>query len=131
MIGDKYIEQIQSEFNVLEVTRQTENQITILVDRNDLPAVVDKLYHGMGGWIVTMVPNDERSINKHFALYYVLSMEGAKFRPEDELDEKCFITVRTLIPADDPVFPSVTPLVKAAVWYERVAFDLFGLRAEG
>ncbi|MDA3047482.1 NADH-quinone oxidoreductase subunit C [Campylobacter sp. JMF_08 NE1] len=131
MIGDLYISQIESEFNILETTRQTDKQITILVDRNDLPAVVNKLYYGIGGWLVTMVANDERSINKHFALYYVLSMEGSKFSQDDELEEKCFITVKALIPADDPVYPSVTPLVKAAVWYEREAFDLFGLRAEG
>ena len=86
MIGDLYISQIESEFNILETTRQTDKQITILVDRNDLPAVVNKLYYGIGGWLVTMVANDERSINKHFALYYVLSMEGSKFSQDDELE---------------------------------------------
>lgn len=131
MIGDLYIQSLESKFNILETTRQSDNQITILIDRNDLPSVIKTLYYDIGGWLVTMVANDERSINKHFGLYYVLSMEGNKFSPKDELDEKCFISVKALIPADDPVYPSVTPFVKACVWYEREAYDMFGLVAEG
>ena len=46
-------------------------------------------------------------------------------------EDKCFITVRTLIPGSDPTFTSVTPLVPDCVWYEREAFDMFGLIAEG
>lgn len=53
--------------------------------------------------------------------------EADDFAPED----KCFITVKTLIPGNDPTFPSVTPLVPACVWYEREAYDMFGLIAEG
>ena len=131
MIGDLYIQSLESKFNILETTRQSDNQITILIDRNDLPSVVKTLYYDIGGWLVTMVANDERSINKHFGLYYVLSMEGNKFDPKDELDEKCFISVKALIPADDPTYPSVTPFVMACVWYEREAYDMFGLVAEG
>ena len=46
-------------------------------------------------------------------------------------DEKCFITIKVLISPDSLVFPSVTPLVPACVWYEREAYDMFGLIAEG
>lgn len=131
MIGDKFIQTLQESFTLLEVSRQDVDQITVLVGRNDLPKVVHKLYYGIGGWLSTMVANDERSINKHFALYYVLSMEGSKMQAGDELDEKCFITVKALIPESDPAYPSVTPLVPACVWYEREAYDMFGLVAEG
>lgn len=137
MIGDKFIDILKSEFNILETSRQCEDQITILVDRNDLPKVVHKLYYGIGGWLSSMVANDERSINKNYALYYVLSMEGSKMSKEDgtideiESSEKCFITVKTLIPQNDPCYPSVTLLVPACVWYEREAYDMFGLVADG
>jgi len=130
---DKFIEALSTRVKVLEVTRQCEDQVTALVELNDLPEAVRFLYYDMGGYLTTMVPNDERSINKHYALYYALSMEGGKMFEGDEIaqDEKCFVTIKTLISPDSLVFPSVTPLVPACVWYEREAYDMFGLVAEG
>ena len=133
MRGDKFVEILKTKVKVLEVTRQADDQITVLVDRNDLPLAVKTLYYDIGGFLSTMIPNDERAINGCFALYYAISMEGSKMTEADDFaaEDKCFITVKTLIPGVDPMFPSVTPLVPACVWYEREAFDMFGLVAEG
>ena len=133
MRGDKFVEILKTKVKILEVTRQAGDQITVLVDRNDLPLAVKTLYYDIGGFISTMIPNDERQINGSFALYYALSMEGSKMSEADDFapEDKCFITVKTLIPGSDPTFPSVTPLVPACVWYEREAYDMFGLVAEG
>lgn len=130
---DKFIEALGTRVKILEVTRQCEDQVTALVELNDLPEAVRFLYYDMGGYLTTMIPNDERSINKHYALYYALSMEGGKMFAGDEIaqDEKCFVTIKTLISPDSLVYPSVTPLVPACVWYEREAYDMFGLVAEG
>ena len=130
---DTFVEALRQRVKVLEVTRQCEDQVTALVELNDLPEAVRFLYYDMGGYLTTMIPNDERSINKHYALYYALSMEGGKMFEGDEIaqDEKCFITIKVLISHDSLVFPSVTPLVPACVWYEREAYDMFGLIAEG
>ncbi len=133
MRGDKFIEILKTKVKILEVTRQADDQITVLVDRNDLPLAVKTLYYDIGGFISTMIPNDERQINGSYALYYAISMEGSKMTEADDFapEDKCFITVKTLIPGSDPTFPSVTPLVPACVWYEREAYDMFGLVAEG
>ena len=133
MRGDKFVEILKTKVKILEVTRQADDQITVLVDRNDLPLAVKTLYYDIGGFISTMIPNDERQINGCYALYYAISMEGSKMTEADDFaaDDKCFITVKTLIPGSDPTFPSVTPLVPACVWYEREAYDMFGLVAEG
>ncbi len=133
MRGDKFVEILKTKVKILEVTRQADDQITVLVDRNDLPLAVKTLYYDIGGFISTMIPNDERQINGSFVLYYALSMEGSKMSEADDFapEDKCFITVKTLIPGSDPTFPSVTPLVPACVWYEREAYDMFGLVAEG
>jgi hypothetical protein len=130
---DIFIEALGQRVKVLEVTRQYEDQVTALVELNDLPEAVRFLYYDMGGYLSTMIPNDEREINKHFALYYVLSMEGGKMFEGDEVaqDEKCFVTVKTLISPNTLTYPSVTPKVPACVWYEREAYDMFGLIAEG
>ena len=133
MRGDKFVEILKTKVKILEVTRQADDQITVLVDRNDLPLAVKTLYYDIGGFISTMIPNDERQINGCYALYYAISMEGSKLTEADDFaaEDKCFITVKTLIPGSDPTFPSVTPLVPACVWYEREAYDMFGLVAEG
>ena len=133
MRGDKFVEILKTKVKILEVTRQADDQITVLVDRNDLPLTVKTLYYDIGGFISTMIPNDERQINGCYALYYAISMEGSKMTEADDFaaEDKCFITVKTLIPGNDPTFPSVTPLVPACVWYEREAYNMFGLVAEG
>ncbi|QPH88608.1 NADH-quinone oxidoreductase subunit C [Campylobacter concisus] len=133
MRGDKFVEILKTKVKILEVTRQADDQITVLVDRNDLPLAVKTLYYDIGGFISTMIPNDERQINGSYALYYAISMEGSKMTEADDFaaEDKCFITIKTLIPGSDPTFPSVTPLVPACVWYEREAYDMFGLVAEG
>ena len=133
MRGDKFVEILKTKVKILEVTRQADDQITVLVDRNDLPLAVKTLYYDIGGFISTMIPNDERQINGSYALYYAISMEGSKMTEADDFaaEDKCFITVKTLIPGSDPTFQSVTPLVPACVWYEREAYDMFGLVAEG
>jgi len=130
---DIFIEALAQKIKILEVTRQYEDQVTALVELNDLPEAVRFLYYDMGGYLSTMVPNDERSINKHYALYYALSMEGGKMFEGDEIaqDEKCFVTIKVLISPESLTYPSVTPKVPACVWYEREAYDMFGLIAEG
>ena len=42
-----------------------------------------------------------------------------------------FILVRTAVPATDPEFPSLTPLIPAVNWQEREIQDWFGLTATG
>lgn len=133
MRGNNFVEILKTKVNVLETTYQANDQLTVLVDRNDLVRAVATLYYDIGGFMSTMVANDERAINGNYALYYVLSMEGSKMSEADDFapDEKCFITVKTLVPPSDMSFPSVTLAVPACVWYEREAYDMFGLVAEG
>ena len=41
------------------------------------------------------------------------------------------LRVKTRVPENDPVVPSVTSLWKAANWFERECFDLFGIKFSG
>lgn len=42
-----------------------------------------------------------------------------------------FITIKVELPRENPSIPSVSMVWKAADWYEREAFDLFGINFEG
>ncbi|XNM52378.1 NADH-quinone oxidoreductase subunit C [Escherichia coli] len=85
---------------------------------NYLPEVVEFLYYKQGGWLFVLFGNDERKLNGHYAVYYVLSMEKGT---------KCWVTVRVEVDANKPEYPSAMPRVPAAVWGEREVRDMYGL----
>jgi Ni,Fe-hydrogenase III large subunit/Ni,Fe-hydrogenase III component G len=122
--GQVYVDVVRQLYgsSVLEEAFQADNQVTITVKLNALPEVVEALYYKHDGWLATIAANDERQLNGNYALYYILSMEGAV---------KSFVTIRALVPANRPEFPSVTPRVPAMVWGEREVRDMFGLQPVG
>ena len=122
--GTKYVEAVRARVpgSVLEESWQAPEQATVTVTCDALPEVVSTLVHEHDGWLSVAVGNDERPLNGHFAVYYVVSMEG---------DEKCYVTVRGLVPGDTKEFPSVSPKVPAAIWSERELRDMYGLHPVG
>jgi Ni,Fe-hydrogenase III large subunit/Ni,Fe-hydrogenase III component G len=122
--GHVYVDAVRQSFGaaILEEAWQADDQVTLTVDLNSLPDIVEALYYRHNGWLGTIAANDERKLNGHYALYYILSMEGSV---------KSFVVVRGLVPASRPEFPSVTPRVPAMVWGEREARDMFGLQPVG
>jgi formate hydrogenlyase subunit 5 len=124
----KYVEALRSKFGtaILEESWQTSDQVTLTVKLNSLPEVVEEVYYRQGGWLSSVIGNDERGLNGHFAVYYVLSVEK-----EQDPHKNFWLTVKALIPSHKPEFPSVTPRVPAAVWYEREVRDMFGLEPVG
>ena len=69
-----------------------------------------------------MFATDERSASGNFCVYVLFSGEG----------KGNFSMIKASI-ADGPAleFPSLTPLLPAAAWYEREIHDLFGLTPVG
>ena len=47
------------------------------------------------------------------------------------LEPERTLVVKTEVPYDDPVLPTVTSVWRAAEWYEREAHDLFGVSFDG
>ena len=130
-VGSKYIEALRARFgnSISDESWQAPDQVTVTVPLNSLPDVVAMLYYQQGGWLASVAANDERPLNGQFAIYYILSVEGNE--EESEVKEKAYVTVRAQIPSHQPEFPSVTPKVPAAIWYEREVRDMFGLRPIG
>src|SRR5512143_2725395 len=75
--GQHYVDALRARFGaaILNEEWRTPDQVAVTVDLNTLPDVVENLYYQQGGWLSTVVGNDERSLNGNFAVYYVLSME--------------------------------------------------------
>ncbi|MEX5412406.1 hydrogenase large subunit [Atlantibacter hermannii] len=122
--GVGYLAQIRQQFPaaVLDEEWQTADQLTITVNTDALPEVVEFIYYQLNGWLPVLFGNDERPLNGQFAVYYVLSLEG---------QEKCWITVKAFVNPITQEYPSVTPRVPAAVWGEREVRDMYGLKPVG
>ncbi|TDR79671.1 NADH-quinone oxidoreductase subunit C [Paludibacterium purpuratum] len=119
-VGQNYVDGLRERFGaaILDAEWQTADQVTVTIKLGSLPDVVEWLYYKQGGWLSVLFGNDERPLNGHFAVYYVLSMEGIV---------KSWVVVRALVEEHRPEFPSVTPRVPAAVWGEREIRDMYGL----
>ena len=131
-LGTKYVEALRTQYGpaILDESWQAPDQVTLTVDLNSLPEIVETAYYRLGGWLSTVVGSDERALNGHFAVYYVLSVEGNQ-SDGAQADEKAYVVIRAMIPPHQPEFPAVSPRVPAAVWYEREVRDMFGLQPVG
>ncbi len=123
-VCESHIQAVQERFPgaVKRYEWQDADQVTMTVEADCAPEVIEYLYYERGGFMPVMVGNDERQLNGHYALYYVLSMEG---------QDPGFLTVRVEVPRDTETFRAVSAKVPAAVWSEREVQDMFGLHAEG
>ena len=70
--------------------------------------------------LMSMFANDERSWNGNFAIYCLFSV-----------DKKLQGIKAVLAENEVWEFPSITPKISAAAWYEREIYDLFGLKPIG
>lgn len=67
-----------------------------------------------------MFANDERSLNGSYAIYCIFLSR----------DSQQITALKTLV-GEQGQFPSLTPDIPAAAWYEREIHDLFGITAVG
>lgn len=139
--GDRFdhplIDHLKKEFGGVikgPVTRHA-NEIYLAVTREALPWVCEYLNHQLGAPLTTMVGTDERQIDGTFKLSYVFSLDKADL----------FVVIRAALqeggspqggralPESGPApqFPSVTPKIPAANWYEREVKDMLGLLPAG
>ncbi|WFO74612.1 NADH-quinone oxidoreductase subunit C [Desulfurococcaceae archaeon MEX13E-LK6-19] len=112
--------------NVKEVKQVTPNQFVIVIDKTILPKAVKLFVEELGGsepQLSIMVGNDERPLGRGFSITYWFSVNAG--------EEDLFIGLRTRVDEKDPSFPSITPYLKGAEWYEREVLDLLGLKPVG
>ncbi len=76
----KYVNALRAQFGARDPGRVLAgpDQVTLMVELNCLPEIVETVYYRLGGWLATVVGSDERPLNGHYAVYYVLSVEGTE-----------------------------------------------------
>jgi Ni,Fe-hydrogenase III large subunit/Ni,Fe-hydrogenase III component G len=103
---------------VLVMAEQTPapNETLVRCRKEDLPEIAAYV-SSHGGKLATMVGLDLTRETGKFAVEYVFSLPA--------YDE--FVRFRALVSEEEREYPSVTPAVPAAQWYEREVKDLVGL----
>jgi len=86
--------------------------------------------------IVRFLHDDPETDMSHFCDLTVVDWPGRESRFEvvihlHSLAAGHRIRVKTSVPAQSPVVPSITAVYRGADWFEREAFDLYGVRFEG
>ncbi len=127
--AEEFVARVEEEFgeSVEKIEKLGEGKVIVYVSRESLPKVVSYVFWELGGRLATVVGSDERRLHSHFVVYYPLAMDFI----DDGYSGKCWIIVASVIPGDDPRFPSVTKDIPAANWAEREIRDLLGLEPVG
>lgn len=97
------------------------NELYIEVSKDNFSDSCAYIYGKKNAILRLMFATDERPVDGSFRIYAVFSIPG---------DERLFIIVLSL---KEPAltFPSITPYIPAAHWYEREIKDMFGLIPKG
>lgn len=93
--------------------------IIIEIEKKELISVIKHLCE-QKAFLRMLFAADERHIKGKFVLRFVFSLPL----------EKRLITILLSL-NDKENYPSVTPIMPAAHWYEREIYDMFGIKAEG
>ncbi len=97
------------------------NHVWMTVEQSVFPKIAGHIHNSWGATLVSMHAVDNRFISSDYKLCIILALKG-----EDD-----FVTLVTSVDSKDTVFPSVTPEIFSADWYEREINDMFGLQAKG
>ncbi len=103
-----------------EMQSSVANELTLTLDGHALrrlPQICLWLIESMKAGFVTLVANDERTMDGKFALYYVFSIPG------DDL----FLTLRVPVDPRQHEVPSVAGECEQIDWFEREVKDWFGI----
>lgn len=119
-MDNKTVKTLKEKFPGIKLYRKISNEYYLNIPKESLVEVSQEL-DGQGAVLSIMIGTDERSLDGYFRLYFGFSL--------DESDIFVFLVVALKEP--DLVYPSITPFIPAAHWYEREAMDMLGLRPEG
>lgn len=87
-----------------------------------LRAAANAIYHDGRRPLLAMFANDERKSSGGYAIYCIFG----------ESETSRMKVLKTIVKdGDRPEFPSLTPIIPGAAWYEREIHDLFGILPSG
>lgn len=93
------------------------HRLFVTINRDDVYEVVQYLHEKHGLTYVSTITGLDAV--EHYEMMYHFLLEGT------------VVTVRAIVPTDDPRIASITPIIPGAQLYERELQDLLGITSEG
>lgn len=93
------------------------NELYFEIDKKNIIEIAYYIYEVLNYPLVTIVATDDRKTTKSYTVRYFFS--------DDKRNQ--YIALQTKIDENDLTFPSITPHIHEASWYEREIKDMFGL----
>lgn len=90
-------------------------------NQGQLPELARFLHHTLHGRLALQFAVDWRPGTETYELHYLFALESSQ----------PWVLLTVALAGQDHLFPSITPSVHAAQWYEREIRDLFGLIPQG
>ncbi len=113
---------IESEFPALIADHSAGHQVVrYRTDPAHLPAITHVLHHKMHGRLALMYAVDCRPLAEGYELHYLFAFPTG---------HPWVLLIMELV-GSNRLFPSITPSIHAAQWYEREIRDMFGLIPQG
>ena len=106
-------------FRVTDVRYLTGTKAVLMVEKEDVPRIVDFMFTVLKASYSTTAAVDERSKGEGFGVYHIFSLRGL------------MVVIGFHVSPDDPKAPSITNVIPGANWAEREARDLLGVEFEG
>ncbi|NTW04752.1 MAG: NADH-quinone oxidoreductase subunit F [Peptococcaceae bacterium] len=118
----KLIEQLNEKFGSdIEVLTKVCSEIIFKISLNQVQDICLFMKENLGFDLISMIGNDEREVEGHFAIYYIFACYRRKYP----------VVLKAFVEEDKPEFPSITLLIPAAHWYEREIRDMLGIEPIG
>jgi Ni,Fe-hydrogenase III large subunit/Ni,Fe-hydrogenase III component G len=116
------LEQLTQEFaGRIAAAPSYPDQLYAAIAIADIPAIAAALGSRHSARLAAVFAEDRVRPESAFYNYYVFERRG----------DPCYLILRARIPAEDPRFPSLAPVLPSVNWQEREIHDWFGIEAEG
>ena len=121
--AQKILQGIREKFGAAVVAAENPlpNRLFLTVKREEIRPITDYVFNTLRGRMVMSIGTDKTPVDEHYEVSYLYALDA----------EGIVLNVKELVPADDPVVPSVADIVTYANWNEREVYDLLGVKAEG
>ncbi|MBI3610433.1 MAG: NADH-quinone oxidoreductase subunit C [Nitrospirae bacterium] len=123
MDRDERIESVKKAFGAKILGADRVRGIPVVTAaKQDIPAIASHMHRAsdLRGTLSLQWAVDLRPRLAAYRIYYLFTLSGGPW-----------LMLQTELYGEDRLFPSITPRIHAAKWYEREIRDMFGLIAEG
>lgn len=123
MTAEQVVERLRESIGerLVESESPKPSRLYVTVQREALPDAATVLFNELGARYVVGGGTDLREHNDCFLVTHFFAFDR----------HGIYMAVHTNVPAEDPVVPSITPVIPGAAWAEREIYDTVGVKADG